>query len=31
MIEARAKATPIQVDADQLTDPEKFKQFQEAQ
>ena len=31
MIEARAKATQIQVDADQLTDPETFKQFQEAQ
>jgi LemA protein len=28
---ARAKATSIQVPADALTDPEKFKQFQQAQ
>ena len=29
--EARAKATSIKVDASTLTDPEKFKQFQDAQ
>ena len=29
--EARAKATQIKIDASQLTDPEKLKQFQEAQ
>jgi LemA protein len=29
--EARAKATSIQVDSSILTDPEKFKQYQEAQ
>ena len=29
--EARAKATQIQVDASTVTDPEKFRQFQEAQ
>ncbi len=29
--EARAKATQIKVDASQLTDPEKLKQFQDAQ
>jgi LemA protein len=29
--EARAKATSIKVDASTITDPEKFKQFQEAQ
>jgi LemA protein len=29
--EARAKATQIKVDASQLTDPEKVKQFQDAQ
>ena len=29
--EARAKATSIRVDASQLTDPEKLKQFQDAQ
>lgn len=29
--EARAKATSIQVDAGTVNDPEKFKQFQEAQ
>jgi LemA protein len=28
---ARAKATSVQVSADTVTDPEKFKQFQEAQ
>jgi LemA protein len=31
VIEARAKATQIQVRADQLTDPEAVKRFQEAQ
>ena len=31
VIEARAKATQIQVNADQLTDPEAFRRFQEAQ
>ena len=31
VIEARAKATQIQVNADQLTDPEALKRFQEAQ
>src|SRR5262245_18546387 len=31
VIEARAKATQIQVDASQLTDPDKVRQFQEAQ
>ena len=31
VVEARAKATQIKVDASQLTDPEKFKQFQDAQ
>src|SRR5437870_11553869 len=29
--EARAKATQVKVDASQLTDPEKVKQFQDAQ
>lgn len=29
--EARAKATRVQIDASQLTDPEKLKQFQDAQ
>ena len=29
--EARAKATQVRVDASQLTDPEKVKQFQDAQ
>ena len=29
--EARAKATSVQVDASTVTDPEKFKQFQDAQ
>ena len=31
VIEARAKATSIQVDASTLNNPEKLKQFQEAQ
>jgi LemA protein len=31
VIEARAKATSVRIDASQLTDPEKMKQFQEAQ
>ena len=31
VIEARAKATQVKVDASQLTDPEKVKQFQDAQ
>ncbi|HXW73137.1 MAG TPA: LemA family protein [Methylocella sp.] len=31
VIEARAKATSVRVDASQLSDPEKLKQFQEAQ
>lgn len=31
VIEARAKATSIKVDASQLTDPDKIKQFQDAQ
>jgi len=31
VIEARAKATSIQVDANTLNDPEKLKQFQQAQ
>ena len=31
VIEARAKATQVRVDASQLTDPDKIKQFQEAQ
>ncbi len=31
VVEARAKATQVHVDASQLTDPEKMKQFQEAQ
>jgi LemA protein len=31
VVEARAKATQVRVDASQLTDPEKMKQFQEAQ
>jgi LemA protein len=29
--EARARATQVQVDASTITDPEKFRQFQEAQ
>jgi LemA protein len=31
VVEARAKATQVKVDASQLTDPEKMKQFQDAQ
>ncbi len=31
VIEARAKATQIKIDASQLTDPDKLKQFQDAQ
>jgi LemA protein len=31
VIEARAKATQIKIDVSQLTDPEKLKQFQDAQ
>ena len=31
VVEARAKATSIKIDASQLTDPEKIKQFQDAQ
>jgi len=31
VIEARAKATQVQVNADQLTDPEAVRRFQEAQ
>lgn len=31
VIEARAKATQIKIDASQLSDPEKLKQFQDAQ
>src|SRR6185295_3249827 len=31
VIEARAKATQVRIDASQLTDPEKVKQFQDAQ
>src|SRR5271168_3642634 len=31
VIEARAKATQVRIDASQLTDPEKLKQFQDAQ
>jgi LemA protein len=31
VIEARAKATQVKVDVSQLTDPEKLKQFQDAQ
>ena len=31
VVEARAKATQIKIDASQLTDPEKLKQFQDAQ
>src|SRR5207302_10079041 len=31
VVEARAKATQIRVDASQLTDPDKVKQFQDAQ
>src|SRR5262249_4123753 len=31
VIEARARATQVKIDASQLTDPEKLKQFQDAQ
>jgi len=31
VVEARAKATQVKVDASQLTDPEKLRQFQDAQ
>lgn len=31
VVEARAKATSVTIDASQLTDPDKVKQFQEAQ
>jgi LemA protein len=31
VVEARAKATQVKVDASDLTDPEKLKQFQDAQ
>ncbi|MFC2251331.1 LemA family protein [Labrys portucalensis] len=31
VVEARAKATSVKIDASTITDPEKFKQFQEAQ
>ncbi len=31
VVEARAKATRVQIDASQLTDPDKLKQFQDAQ
>jgi LemA protein len=31
VVEARAKATQVKIDASQLTDPEKVKQFQDAQ
>jgi len=31
VVEARAKATQVKVDASQLTDPAKLKQFQDAQ
>ena len=31
VVEARAKATQVHVDASQLSDPEKLKQFQDAQ
>ena len=31
VVEARAKATQVQINASQLTDPEKLKQFQDAQ
>ena len=31
VVEARAKATQVRLDASQLTDPEKMKQFQDAQ
>jgi LemA protein len=31
VVEARAKATQVKIDASQLTDPSKLKQFQDAQ
>ncbi|WP_163566526.1 LemA family protein, partial [Klebsiella pneumoniae] len=31
VIEARAKATSVKVDASTITDPAKFKEFQDAQ
>ena len=31
VVEARAKATSVRIDASSLTDPEKLKQFQDAQ
>jgi LemA protein len=31
VVEARAKATSVRIDASQLTDPDKLKQFQDAQ
>ena len=31
VVEARAKATQVKVDASELTDPDKLKQFQDAQ
>jgi len=31
VIEARAKATQVRIDVSQLSDPEKLKQFQDAQ
>ena len=31
VVEARAKATSVQIDASSLSDPDKLKQFQEAQ
>ncbi len=31
VVEARAKATSVKIDASSLTDPEKIKQFQDAQ
>jgi LemA protein len=31
VIEARAKATQVKIDVSQLSDPEKLKQFQDAQ
>src|ERR1700752_5198270 len=31
VVEARAQATQVKIDASQLTDPEKLKQFQDAQ
>jgi LemA protein len=31
VVEARAKATQVKIDVSQLTDPDKLKQFQDAQ